>query len=64
VALELTEAGRSVVDGVNRRRRRDLRRVLDGLSPTERAACVAALDHVHELLAGAPAAEPYSTLPL
>ena len=54
VTLELTEAGRRVVDGVNRNRRRDLRRVLDALDPADRAACAAVLDRVHGLIAEVP----------
>jgi DNA-binding MarR family transcriptional regulator len=62
VTLELTDAGRRVVRQVTTRRRRELRRVLDGLDPAERASCAAALAKLHGTLAGADAS--HDRLPL
>lgn len=61
VTLELTAAGRRVVREVAAHRRRELGRVLDQLDPAERAACAAALERLHGLLADAG---PRDRLPL
>ncbi len=63
VTLELTDAGRRIVDGVNRSRRRDLRKVLDQLDPEERATCAVALDRMHGLIAEGHGSSP-AALPL
>jgi hypothetical protein len=47
---------------VTTRRRRELRRALDGLDPAERASCAAALAKLHGTLAGADAS--HDRLPL
>ncbi|QLQ10164.1 MAG: MarR family transcriptional regulator [Nocardioidaceae bacterium] len=64
VTLELTDAGRRVVNQVSNNRRRDLRRVLDRLQPAERAACATALDRLHVLLADTTLGNAYSPFPL
>jgi DNA-binding MarR family transcriptional regulator len=63
VTLELTDAGRRVVQQVRTRRRRELRRVLDRLDPSERAACAAALDEVHRMV-DVESPDPHLRLPL
>ncbi|GGL99598.1 MarR family winged helix-turn-helix transcriptional regulator [Glutamicibacter protophormiae] len=64
VTLELTAAGRQVVQQVTERRRQDLKAALDLLEPAERAACAAALDKLHHV-AGRSIPRPNSThLPL
>jgi DNA-binding MarR family transcriptional regulator len=64
VTLELTDAGRRVVRQVQDRRRRELRRALDGLDPAARAVCTAALEELHHALGGAESDEPHHGLPL
>ncbi len=51
VVLSLTDSGRDLVDSVRERRRRDLGEALAGLDLDLRAACVAALERLHEALA-------------
>jgi DNA-binding MarR family transcriptional regulator len=63
VTLELTDAGRRVVRQVRTRRRRELRRALDRLDPSERAACAAALDELHRMVDVANP-DPHHRLPL
>lgn len=48
VNLELTAKGRDLVRQVTAYRRRELRRVLDGIDPADRATCAAVLRTVHE----------------
>ncbi|MGV0714695.1 MarR family transcriptional regulator [Mycolicibacterium sp. XJ662] len=50
VVLALTDAGRRLVKKVETRRRRELKKALDRLSPDERAQCIAALERLHEVL--------------
>jgi DNA-binding MarR family transcriptional regulator len=64
VSLELTDAGRRLVQRVAARRRRELRRVLDRLDPKQRATCAAALQALHGVLADADGASPPGRLPL
>jgi len=64
VTLELTESGRRVVEQVVERRRGELSRALDDLDKNERAACAAALRHLHALLAGTEHTESRDRLPL
>jgi DNA-binding MarR family transcriptional regulator len=64
VTLELTSAGRRVVREVTNRRRRQLRRVLDGLDPRARASCAAVLQELHAGLVEAGAESPRDRLPL
>lgn len=64
VTLELTELGRHTVDEVTARRRNDLQEALNLLSPTERSACAAALDHLHDVIDHGVAAPWTSHLPL
>lgn len=64
VTLELTDSGRRVVEQVVEHRRGELTRALDRLTADERAACAAALEHLHTLLSGADHAEPHDRLPL
>lgn len=64
VTLELTSAGRRVVREVTNRRRRALRRALDGLDPRARASCAAALQELHEMLVEAGADSLRNRLPL
>lgn len=47
VTLELTDQGREVVRRVTAYRRRELRRLLDRIDPTERAACASVLRDLH-----------------
>lgn len=51
VVLALTEAGRALVDEVERRRRDRLGAALAGLSAQEREECVVAMERLHEVLA-------------
>jgi DNA-binding MarR family transcriptional regulator len=51
VTLELTDAGRRVVQQVVAHRRRALTTVLDRLDSAERRACAAVLRRLHEMLA-------------
>lgn len=64
VTLELTGSGRRVVRQATTGRRRELRRVLDQLDPTERAASAAVLEQLHELLADAGVDAGPGPLPL
>lgn len=64
VTLTLTESGRRVVKQVTARRRRELSRVLDRLDPAERAACVAVLRTLHDLLGDAYTNDQYGQMPL
>jgi DNA-binding MarR family transcriptional regulator len=64
VTLELADPGRRVVRKVRTRRRRQLRRVLDGLEPGERAACAAVLQELHRTLVEAGADPTVDRLPL
>lgn len=64
VTLELTEAGRRVVRAVTTRRRRELKRLLDGLDPADRAACAATLGALHRVAGEAGAGQPHDRLPL
>jgi DNA-binding MarR family transcriptional regulator len=64
VTLELTSAGRRVVREVTNRRRRQLRRALDGLDPRARALCAAVLQELHDGLVEAGAESPRDRLPL
>lgn len=64
VTLELTGSGRRVVRQATTGRRRELRRVLDQLDPTERAASAAVLEQLHELLADAGVGAGPGPLPL
>ncbi|CAJ1497639.1 MarR family winged helix-turn-helix transcriptional regulator [[Mycobacterium] burgundiense] len=63
VALELTAQGRKVVKQAANRRRRELRRVLDELDPTERAVCARVLTALHERF-HAESAETHNRGPL
>jgi DNA-binding MarR family transcriptional regulator len=63
VVLELTEAGRRVVEQVTTSRRRQLGQALDHLEPHERATCVAALAKLHDALAGTDDDGPRDRLP-
>lgn len=63
VALELTDAGRRVVEQVTTSRRRQLGQALDRLDPDERATCVAALAKLHDALAGSADDVPRDRLP-
>ncbi|NLG45239.1 MarR family transcriptional regulator [Gordonia sp. (in: high G+C Gram-positive bacteria)] len=65
VTLHLTDAGRDVVRNVNERRRRDLHTALTQLNPDARAACAAALQHLHATMApGTSSDELRRRLPL
>ena len=61
VVLELTDAGREIVQRVQSHRRAELGRALDLMAPEERAACAAALRTLREGLAGSveDAARPH-----
>lgn len=50
VVLALTDEGRRLVRKVQTRRRRELKKALDRLSPDERAQCIAVLERLHEVL--------------
>ncbi|UQU67605.1 hypothetical protein COUCH_15605 [Couchioplanes caeruleus] len=50
VTLELTARGHDLVAQVTNRRRQELSRALDGLEPSERAACARGLRALHERL--------------
>ncbi|MGV0871510.1 MarR family winged helix-turn-helix transcriptional regulator [Mycolicibacterium sp. XJ879] len=50
VVLALTDEGRRLVKKVETRRRRELKKALDRLSPDERAQCIAALERLHDVL--------------
>ncbi|MGV0644139.1 MarR family transcriptional regulator [Mycolicibacterium sp. XJ2546] len=50
VVLALTDEGRRLVRKVETRRRRELKKALDRLSPDERAQCIAALERLHDVL--------------
>lgn len=63
VVLELTDAGRRVVEQVTASRRRELGRVLDLLDPEERATCVGALGKLHRALADAGDDDQHDRLP-
>jgi DNA-binding MarR family transcriptional regulator len=63
VVLELTDAGRRVVEQVTSSRRRQLGQALDHLEPEERATCVAALAKLHDALADAAGDVPRDRLP-
>lgn len=64
VTLELTEEGRRVVRAVTARRRRELKRLLDGLDPADRAGCAATLSALHHLADGDGADRAHDRLPL
>jgi DNA-binding MarR family transcriptional regulator len=64
VTLELTESGRQVVRQVTAHRRRELRRVLDRLAPTDRSACAAVLEQLHGIVADAGTEDQRGRLPL
>ncbi len=64
VTLELTELGRQTVEDITTRRRNDLQEALDLLSPAERSACAAALNHLHEVIDHDVAVPWASHLPL
>lgn len=63
VVLELTDAGRRVVERVTTSRRHQLGQALDRLDAGERAACVAVLAKLHDALAEAPDEAPHDRLP-
>jgi DNA-binding MarR family transcriptional regulator len=64
VTLELTDAGRAVVERVTSRRRQALGDALDRLEPDERAACATVLAKLHRVWVEEGAPEPRDRLPL
>jgi DNA-binding MarR family transcriptional regulator len=64
VTLELTGRGRKLVEQVNTRRRRELRRALDKLDPQQRSTCAEGLRSLHRLLGEDYTANLRGPLPL
>ena len=62
VVVEPTAAGRNLVRQVTRRRARDISRIVDAMTPTQRQAAVIALNAFADA-AGEPPADPFGWAP-